>query len=224
MADMLPLIGAKGIYKLSVPFDKDLLGNDVMYTCIAIRQLRDVTADGGDPFNDYYVPKNLDGSVYARDLANNVSIVTLQAEDNSVVRVPSSYLAAYPDGGGVPYRVMILSINLGAVPDSLDLSPISAKIASDVKNIVGVDSTVRAVAVSNTRLLDTATAQNMENARQANITDNTTDYSKYQQAVAERDAALQKVNELENYILSLQNASPVPPAAPPSDPSNGTSG
>lgn len=223
MADMLPLIGAKGVYKLNAPFDKDLLPNNVAYTCIAIRQLRDVTAAGGDPFNDYYVPKNLDSSVFTRDLANGVSIVTLQAEDNSVVYVPSSYLAAYPDGGGIPYRVMVLSINLGAVPDSLDLSPISAKIASDVKNIVGVDSTVRALAVSNTRLLDTATAQNMENARQANITDNTTDWSKYQQAVAERDAALQKVNELENYILGLQGAAAVPPAAPPADPSNGSS-
>lgn len=214
MADMLPMLGAKGIYKLKTPFDKDLLAN-VMYTCIAIRQLRDITAAGGDPFTDYYAtPHSIDSSVYNADVANGVSIISLQAEDNSIVYVPSSFLASYPDAGGVPYRVMLLSINLGAIPDALDLSPIIQKITDDVKDIVGVQSTVRAVAASNTTLLDTATAQNTEAARQANITNSTTDFSKLQQVTAQRDAALQKVQELQNYILGLQGAQPVPQPGP----------
>lgn len=214
MADMLPMLGAKGIYKLKAPFDNDLLSN-VMYTCIAIRNLRDITAKGGDPFTDYYAnPHSIDSSVYNADVANGVSIISLQAEDNSIVDVPSSYLAAYPDAGGVPYRVMLLSINLGAIPDALDLSPIIQKITDDVKDIVGVQSTVRAVAASNTTLLDTATAQNTEAARQANITNSTTDFSKLQQVTAQRDAALQKVQELQNYILAQQGAQPVPQPGP----------
>lgn len=221
--NMLPMMGAKGIYKLSGPWATDPLPK-VMYTCIAIRQLTDITSANGDPYNDYYVPKNIDKSVYSADLAAGVSIVSLQADDASIIHVPSSYIAAYPDAGGIPYRVMILSITLGPIPDALDLSPVIQKIQTDVKDTIGVDASVRAVAASNTTMLDTVTSQNLENARQANITNSTTDYSKYQQAVAQRDAALTKVQELQNYILSLQGASPVPPAGPPSDPSNGTTG
>jgi hypothetical protein len=126
-----------------------------------------------------------------------------------VVYVPSSYLAAYPDGGGIPYRVMILSANVGAIPDSLDLSPIQQKIQDDITAILGVTATVRVSAVSNVMLLDSATAQALEAARQANITDNTTDYSKLVQMTAQRDAALQKIAELENYIASNNGLPPV---------------
>lgn len=218
---MLPMMGAKGIYKLSGPWANDPLPN-VMYTCIAIRQLTDITSANGDPYNDYYVPKNIDKSIYSADVAAGVSIVSLQADDNSIIHVPSSYIAAYPDAGGIPYRVMLLSITLGPIPDALDLSPVMQKIQSDVKDTVGVDATVRAVAVSNVTLIDTATAQGLENTRQANITNSTTDYSKYQQAIVQRDAALAKVQELQNYILAQQGAAPVPPPGPPADPSNGT--
>jgi hypothetical protein len=75
MSDLLPMLGAAGIYTLNAPFDKDLLAN-TQYTCVAIRKLVEIVAGGGDPFNDYYVPKNLDKSIYSQDLANDVSIVS----------------------------------------------------------------------------------------------------------------------------------------------------
>lgn len=209
MADMLPMLGAAGIYKLKAPFDADLLTN-TQYTCVAIRKLVEIVAGGGDPFTDYYVPKSLDKSVYSTDLANDISIVTLQAADNSMVFVPSSYLAAYPDGGGVPYRVMLLSANIGAVPDSLDLTPIQQKIQDDVAGILGIQGvTVRVSAISNVTLLDTQTAQATESARQANITNTITDYAKLIQVTAQRDQALQRITELENYILSNNGLPPV---------------
>jgi|SRR6185312_682074 len=209
MADMLPMLGAAGIYTLKAPFNTDLLAN-TQYTCVAIRKLVEIVAGGGDPFTDYYVPKSLDKSTYTTDLTNDVSIVTLQAADNSLVPVPSSYLAAYPDGGGIPYRVIIVSGNLGAIPDSLDLSPIQQKIQDDIAAILGIqDVTIRVSAVSNVKLLDTATAQGLESARQANITNNTTDYSMLVQVTAQRDQALQRITELENYILSNNGLPPV---------------
>lgn len=214
MANLLPLMGAAGIYTLSAPFDKDLLPN-TQYTCVSIREMVEIVNGGGDPFGDYYAtPHSIDKSTYTADLANGVSIVGLQAANNSIVYVPSSYLAAYPDGGGVPYRVVVLSINMGAVPDSLDLSPIEQKIMDDVQDIIGVTSTVQSVVVSNVTLLDTATAQGLETARQALITNSTTDYSKLVQITAQRDAALQQVQELQNYILTLKGANPVPDPGP----------
>jgi hypothetical protein len=63
-------------------------------------------------------------------------------------------------------------------------------------------------------LLDTATSQNLESARQAQITASGTDYSKLVEVTSQRDAALQQVQVLQNYILSLKGANPVPDAGP----------
>lgn len=221
MANLVPQLGAAGIYTLSGPFSNMLLAN-TQYTCVGIRELVELTAAGEDPFTDYYVPQSLDKSVYQTDLNNGVSIVSLQASDNSLVRVPSSYIAAYPDAGGVAYRVVLLSINMGPIPDTLDLSNVEAKIAADVQDLIGVKAVVQSVVASNVKLLDTATAQNLETARQALITTSDTDYSQLVQMTAKYDAALQTIQELQNYILTLNGQSTVPDAAPPTDPSNGT--
>jgi hypothetical protein len=206
-----PQLQARGIFTLKAPWDKDLLTN-TQYTCVAIRNLSEIVANGGDPFTDYYAAHSLDQSIYNTDVQNGVSIVSLQASDNSLVEVPTSYIAAFPDGGGVPYRVVLLSVPLGSVPDSLDLSAISSKVQSDVRDIIGVTCTVRPVVVSNVMLLNTADADAAETARQANITNSTTDFALYQQSQADLVAAQQKISELESYILTLQGATPpVPP-------------
>lgn len=211
MAAITPQMGARGIYTLKAPWNADLLTN-TQYTCVAIRNLTEIVANGGDPFTDYYATHNLDQSIYNTDVQNGVSMISLQASDNSIVMVPTSYIAAFPDGGGVPYRVVLLSVPLGSIPDSLDLSAISAKVASDVQDIIGVTCTVRPVVVSNVLLLNTADAAAAETARQANITNSTTDYALYQQSQADLVAAQQKISELEGYILTLQGATPpVPP-------------
>lgn len=213
-SNILPQIGASGIYTLASPFAPDLVPN-TQYTCVSIRNMVEIVNNGGDPFGDYYaVPHSIDKATYTADLAAGVSIVGLQASDNTIVYVPSSYIAAYPDGGGVPYRVVVLSINLGAIPDTLDLSAITQKITDDVLDSIGVASTVKSLVVSNVTLLDTATSQNMENARTAKIGSTGTDYSKLVQVTAQRDAALQQVQVLQNYILTLKGADPVPDPAP----------
>jgi hypothetical protein len=205
------MLGASGIYSLNAPWNTALVAN-TNYTCISIRELAEIVSSGGDPFNDYYVPENLDISVYNTDVANGVSIIGLQAADNSVVYVPSSYIASYPDGNGVPYRVMLLSIPIGPIPDSLDLSAISQKIQDDVQDMIGVQATVRSVAVSKVQLLSASDAATVEAARQALITNSTTDYSKYLAAQQNYEAALTQISVLDDAILQLMGQpSPPPP-------------
>lgn len=202
---LVPMLGASGAYALNAPFQNDLLVN-TNYTCVAIRELKEIVAAGGDPFTEDYAPKSIDQSKYNTDVANGVSIISLQAADNSIVKVPSSYIASYPDGGGIPYRVVALSINLGAIPDSLDLSVIESKIADDVRDIIGVSATVTSVVLSNMTLISQADAATLESARQAIISASDTDHAQLLAVQAQRDAALQKIQQLEAYILSLKGA------------------
>lgn len=201
----IPQIGMQGIYTLLTPFDTLLLPK-VAYRCAAVRRLEDIVAAGGDPQADYYTARGLDTATYQTDLAAGVCIVSLRAGNGSWVYVPTSYIASMPDQGGIPYTTLALAIKLAAIPDSLDLSYVKSKIQAVVKDNLGVDSTVRTVVISPTTFLSQTEHDTIEAARQANITNSTTDYAQLQQVTQERDTALQKVSELEAYIVSTMPA------------------
>jgi hypothetical protein len=202
--NIVPMIGSSGVFTLNVPWNQALIPNAV-YTCVGVQGLTEIVSAGGSPFTDYYTPMGLTQADYNTDVQNGVSIVTLQASNNSIVNVPSSYIGAYPSSGGVPYRVMMLSISLSAIPDTLDLTAVSQKIQDDVMDMIGVTSTVRSVAVSPMTLVDATDAAAIEAARLANITASTTDYANYLTAQANYEAALVIIQNLEAYILAQTN-------------------
>ena len=149
---LTPPIGASGIFKLSPPFQSALQAN-VSYSCQAVRRMSDILKLGIDPFAVYYAPQNLARAVYEADLAKDEAIVSLRSNGGHWVYVPTSYITSYPNMGGIPYRSLVLAINIGPVPDYLDLSPVKAKIRSVVQEMVGVSSEVQSVAISETKNL-----------------------------------------------------------------------
>lgn len=201
----IPPIGTTGIWSLASPFSAKLLPS-IPYTCIAIRKLSDITAAGGDPETDYYTVNSIDHIRFNSDLSAGVSILSLQGGSNSIIYVPSSFINNYPDIGGVPYTVLALAINIGAIPDTLDLSYLKQRIVSVISETIGVDASVNTIAVSAKALLTNADASVVETARQLKIGTVVTDYAKYLSAITERDNARAKIVELEAFILSARAA------------------
>ena len=201
----IPPIGTTGIWSLPSPFSAKLLPS-IPYTCIAIRKLSDITAAGGDPETDYYTVNSIDHIRFNSDLSAGVSILSLQGGSNSIIYVPSSFINNYPDIGGVPYTVLALAINIGAIPDTLDLSYLKQRIVSVISETIGVDASVNTIAVSAKALLTNADASVVETARQLKIGTVVTDYAKYLSAITERDNARAKIVELEAFILSARAA------------------
>lgn len=199
MSLFIPNIGVKGLFNLLTPFDTLLLPN-IAYECVAVRRLSDIIGAGGDPFADYYAPYDLDDTVYKADVEAGVSIVSLQADKNNIVYVPNTYINGFPNIGGIPYTTLALAINLGAVPDKLDLSYIKTKIAASVLESIGIEADVRTVAISMPTLLSVGDSAALEAARQARITTVTTDYAKYLEADTLLQAARQQIAELEDFI------------------------
>jgi hypothetical protein len=197
----IPTIGVAGLYTLTAPFATLLVPN-ISYMCVAARRLSDIIAAGGDPFALYYEPYGLTEVDYKADVANSICIVSLQAGDHNVVYVPNNRIVSYPDIGGVPYTVLGLAINLGAVPDSLDLTYVKTKITNDVAELIGITSTVQTVALSLPQLLTDSNAKIIEAARQANISTVKTDYALYLAAQALLVSAQQRIADLEAYILA----------------------
>lgn len=202
--NIIPTLNTKGVWTAKAPY-ATLLLTSVIYTCIALRTLQDLTASGIDPKAKYYTPYGLTDAQYQADVTTGAVIITLAAEDGSTADVPSTYLASYPDGNGVGYRVMGILVRLTALPDSLSLDTLTEKIQTDCLDLIGVDAEVATVALSNLQLINATDNANFEQARRSKITNSTTDYAELQAMTASRDLYMQRCVSLQNWILEHLN-------------------
>lgn len=192
-------IGTTGLWNINAPFN-DALQVGVPYTLVSIRLLSEIIAADGDPENDYYTANGISSSIYEEDIINNVAILSLQNDNGTILHIPSSFFASYPDIGGVPYRVMALTINIGAIPDTMSLVNIMVKIQSDVLETLGIDAIVKPIALSPITMLNSNDALAVETARVAKVSTALTDYTKYLKVSADLASARQKISLLEQYI------------------------
>lgn len=203
MPQLIPAIGVKGRYVLASPFDVKLLAN-TSYTCVAVRRLEDIVAAGEDPQALYYTANSVTVERYRQDLADNVCLVSLQASIGEWVYVPSSFITAMPDQGGIPYTVTALAVSLGAIPNALNLSYLKSQMAELAVATLGVSTpSVHAVALSPTSNVSQGEHEALEAARQANRSEATTDRAKLLEAISQRDAALTRIQQLETQIKAL---------------------
>lgn len=203
MSNLIPSLGAKGIYKVSEPFTT--LVKNIAYTCIATRRLSDFVSIGRDPKALYYDPYGLGDAIWARDSKDrDVCIVSLQSDSGQIVYVPSSFILSFPSLNGIPYTVRILGINLGAIPDSLDLNSLYGYMHDLVRDTLGVESEVKSVAISETKLMSKEQHDSLELARLDLI--NTTQTERSRIIELERlVTTLQEQNSaLEQYIIDNQ--------------------
>lgn len=205
---LVPQIGASGIYTLLAPFNTKLSPN-TNYTCKGVRTIDDVLASGIDPYTTYYNPTGtpIDQTTYNADVAAGVQIISLMSPAGIPVYVPSTYIASYPAAGGVPYAVVCMAVQIPAIPESLDLGPCKTQILQVVQDTLGMTATITEVQLTEVTLIDQATSTRYEAARQANITNSTTDQAKLLAAQNALAAAQQQIQLLEAYI---KNNPPAP--------------
>jgi hypothetical protein len=220
----VPTVGARGVFTILAPFaalmpaasiSNSSVAVQPRMTCVAVRSLTELVASGNNPQADDYTANGLDATVYQTDLNNGVVIVTLQADDGMLVQVPSSYIGSYADPNGVPYQVMLLSVNLGALPSNVDLSFVSQQVVEVIQDSLGVTTTAKIQIVSNTAMMSQADSAQIETARTASITNSTTAQSKVLSLQAQVALLTGENQTLSAYIVAHGMAQPV---APPSGP------
>lgn len=183
VVDIVPDIGATGIYTLKTPFDKLIINSvttdDVLtavtYTCVAVRKVAEVIKNGGDPFSTYYASNNIDKSVYTADVAKGLCIVTLLSSAGDYIHVPSTYILSFPKGGGVLYCTYGLGISLRALPVDTDLTALKKRMTDAVTETFGVESEVKVLTLSNNALVATDYHDRLVAARQDAISKVETD-------------------------------------------------
>lgn len=197
MAGRTPPLYTTGQWKVDAPFAVVAEG---VYTCKAIRSFDEIKAGGVDPFKTYYEPLGITKADYDKDVVNQANIVTLMSDAHPLVNVPDTYILSYPDLTVVPYRHMVLSLSLGAVPDTLVLDHTLTKLEEMVSSTLGINATAQLHQVG---YIDKGFSYEQHTVLEANrlsrLEETTTDYGRVQ----ELKDKLQKANEQNAVLVQL---------------------
>lgn len=209
MAELLPGLGASGQWKLKPPFNDKLIAN-LAYTCKAVRKLSEVVATGIDAKAEYYTKYNIDDSVYDQHVKDDISIVTIISSAGNWLFVPSPYLDGWPSGDAVPYAVIGLVANLGALPNTIDPSFLTPIVKNAVVAALGHDPDISFVVLSEVTNKTFAEHESMEVHRQSLITDDNSDYVKRVKAEQALTMALAQNQALQQFIINSGLVVPPP--------------
>lgn len=167
-----PVLHAKGLFTLATPWTT--LDNRV-YECIAIRAISDFVDRGQDVLSKVYTPKGLTQDHLNADIERDAKIVTLISPGVDPIYVPDTYISAAPAMDGVPYSHVLLSVSLGAIPDGMALDHLKAQVAAAVEAAFGITPQVNVHVAASTGFVNQDQHASWETARQAKITNSTTD-------------------------------------------------
>ena len=138
-----------------------------------------LSSKGVDVFNKYYANNGLAVEVYHDDLRNSVVICTLVSTDGDIVEVPSSYITSFPDSNSIPYSHVVISVDIGAVADTLNVEATLVTIADTVTAALGIDKPAVVLnSVPSIGLVSPQQHQVIESNRTSKITDVSTNVSK----------------------------------------------
>ena len=136
---MTPPHQARGIFTFNSPFPQQ---PTKVFQVIALRQFSDIVADGEDVFKDFYEPAGLTLTDYKEDDKLDASIVTLADPHGLVMYIPDTYIATYPNQTDYEYHHVVLTVSLGALPTTVDLTFAKDEIKGVVDKVVGINSVV----------------------------------------------------------------------------------
>jgi PKD repeat protein len=214
MALKTPPLNANGVYTLIAPWETVA---NTTYTCIAARSFQDLLQHGVDILNTYYTPMGLGQTQYQADLAAGANLITLVSPNQPTIYVPDTYIVGFPDLSNVAYQNVILSCQLGPLPDTLDLSFIQQEVAALVSDTIGVEPTVNVHVSPSTQVVTPAQAASLETARQAAITNRTTDRAEVLALQAQVQALNALVATYENLAIQNNWMGTTPAPAPAAD-------
>lgn len=193
-----PPLHAKGVYQLLTPWT---IPAGVIYECIAIRDFTDYLESGQQVLDSIYTPKGLVLADYLADKALGANIITLASPTHPTIHVPDTYIQAYPLLDSVAYDIVVLSVSLGAIPQSLPLTFLKDQIAGVVSDVIGVEATVNVNVAPSSGVVSADQHAAAETVREAAITNRTTDRAKLIALQAQFAAALDQIAGLEQIII-----------------------
>jgi hypothetical protein len=190
-----------GFYSLAAPYDK-LISPSAQYRCEGVKSLASALSDGQDPLNKVYLANGDSKPNYERDLANQVSLVTISADNGALIVFPATAMLTVPLANGVVYHNTVLAVPLGALPANQDLTLLQNEVLELVDAKFGVRGATYVTTVGAPAILKRAQHEAVQLAREARITDSESLIAKNVRLEAELVQTRAKITQLEAYITA----------------------
>lgn len=157
-----PTINTVGVFKVEKPF---FVESKRVYEVVAIREFDDIWLQGGDVYEEYYKPNGLSEEIYERDVKLGATIVTLKSKVGNVY-IPDTFIESFPKLGYLNYKHVILSVDIGAVSDEINLDALIADLKELASKHVGVTANVKKHTAPTTNALTRDEVKSLEKQRQ----------------------------------------------------------
>lgn len=191
---LTPNIYATGKWTVKAPFS---IVEDDIYVCTAIRSIKEIRGSGVDPFENYYQPLGLSQTDFYSDQSKFANIITLQSTTASTIYIPDTYILSFPDQTTIPYHHGVLSMSLGAIPDTMAFEDIKIKLVDLVESELGIVTEAKShVSGCATEFLTLQQHKVLESARLVKQLNNSSLYSQ----IAQKDMLIRELEE-HNAIL-----------------------
>lgn len=186
-----PNINSKGIFEVQEPFK---LNGKRVYEVIAIREFPDLWREDVDIYSEYYEEYELPESIYERDKKVGAAIVTLQGEDG-LVYVPDTFIISYPDLGLANYKHVVLSVSLGPIHISKNMSGLQKEIEGVCSKFLGVNAKVKIHTAPIKDAMTAEEAKQLEKVREGMINVPVTAELQHLEELRLKNAIVKQINE-----------------------------
>lgn len=200
---IIPEIGAKGKFLFKAPFSNNTTAA-TEFECMSVRTLTDIVNSGEDGYLKYYKPYGLTNDDYKSDLSQGVSLVGLLSGEGRWLYVPNNRITALPDSSGVRYQMIVLSANLGAIAETMDLSSMENAVKDVIYSYTGVVPEMQKVAVSQPAMVSEEDHERIMVARQNNVSSNPPVVKLLETLQASYSSLLSKYENLSKYVAKLK--------------------
>lgn len=174
---IIPPINLVGQFKLKQPLTP-LINNNITYTVTNIQTIPNLLSDDIDAEQLIYIDQGLTTEDYNNALVNNIPIITLTTEGDSVFNIPSNYIENIPQVVGKVFINKALLVNLDYLPDDINIDFIKDEVNDLIATLIGITPTSEIEEISGKYIASYEEADVFEAKRLANISNNKTCRSK----------------------------------------------
>jgi len=203
---MIPQLNTYGLFTALAPFTLQT----VNYKVSQLQTFDSLVKEGVNIFNTYYTPNGLTNTNYETDYNNGEVIVTLTSTESPTVSIPSSYLNNAPIEVAVQYNRMVISIDLGNLPEMVNVDALLPELQNLATDWVGQTATMRLHQIPLIGDVSYSQYLNKEAVRIAAINKQPTFYTAMIAADTQLQAAREKIANLEAALIAantiIQNA------------------
>lgn len=197
--NLIPAVGTRGRFILKPPFDAAMVPN-TLYTLTADRKFDEIDTFGTNIFTQFYDPFKLTEADLNSDRAAGARLITLMTANSPPLYVPTTYVQSYPDLSFKPYNQYMAVLSFGPMAEDTLFEPTIQALKNTTSEFLGVEPDVHIAFMPLTDIVTPEQHESAEAARQASITNRSTDYARLYESQAQVALLQQRIQILEKIV------------------------